>query len=150
MSLLVGLLLVLCVAGAVFVVARGRAAALQTAGPGRRRLNSLPGYHGSYAFLWAIVPALVFLAACGASPAPEFMGATRTDVNLNGRDYTVFQKGERVEVIRLGYARRGEHQEIRATMIELIPRVTGCKLRDSTLEGDSGEMRGSLDCPKQP
>jgi len=76
---------------------------------------------------------LIFLAACGASPAPEFIGATRTDVNLNGRDYTVFQKGERVEVIRLGYARRGDHQEIRATMIELIPRVTGCTLRDSTL-----------------
>jgi hypothetical protein len=90
---------------------------------------------------------LIFLAACGASPAPEFFGATRTDVNLNGRDYTVFQKGERVEVIRLGYARRGEHQEIRATMIELIPRVTGCKLRESTLTGDSGEMRGSVSCP---
>lgn len=90
---------------------------------------------------------LIFLAACGASPAPEFFGAARTDVNLNGRDYTVFQKGERVEVIRLGYATRGEHQEIRATMIELIPRVTGCRLREDTLEGDSGEMRGSLDCP---
>jgi hypothetical protein len=93
---------------------------------------------------------LIFLAACGASPAPEFMGATRTDVNLNGRDYTVFQKGERVEVIRLGYAHRSEHQDIRATMIELIPRVTGCTLRESTLQGDSGEMRGSVNCPKQP
>jgi hypothetical protein len=90
---------------------------------------------------------LLFLAACGASPATEFFGATRTDVTVNSRNYTVFQKGERVEVIRLGYARRGEHQEIRATMIELIPRVTGCKLRESTLIGDSGEMRGSLDCP---
>jgi hypothetical protein len=94
----------------------------------------------------ALVP-LLFLAAC-ASPAPEFMGATRTDVNLDGRDYAVFQKGERVEVIRLGYAKRGAHQDIRATMIELIPRVTGCSLRDSTLQGDSGEMRGSLDCPR--
>ena len=72
---------------------------------------------------------LIFLAACGASPAPEFMGATRTDVNLNGRDYTVFQKGERVEVIRLGYAKRGEHQEIRATTIDAIPRLPRCKLR---------------------
>jgi len=90
---------------------------------------------------------LIFLAACGASPAPEFMGASRTDVTVNGRDYTVFQKGERVEVIRLGYARRGDHQAIRATMIDLIPRVTGCRLRDNTLQGDSGEMRGSLDCP---
>jgi hypothetical protein len=93
----------------------------------------------------ALIP-LMLLAAC-ASPAPEFMGATRTDINVNGRNYTVFQKGERVEVIRLGYAKRGEHQEIRATMIALIPRVTGCKLRDSTLQGDSGEMRGSVSCP---
>lgn len=90
---------------------------------------------------------LMCLAACGASPAVEFMGATRTDVTVAGRNYTVFQKGERVEVIRLGYARRGEHQAIRATMIELIPQVTGCRLRENTLQGDSGEMRGSLDCP---
>jgi hypothetical protein len=86
------------------------------------------------------------LAGC-ASPAPEFIGATRTDVQVGGRDYTVFQKGERVEIIRLGHARRGEHQAIRATMIELVPRVTGCALRERTLQGDSGEMRGSLDCP---
>ncbi|WP_136645162.1 hypothetical protein [Tabrizicola sp. YIM 78059] len=90
---------------------------------------------------------MMFLAACGASPAVEFMGATRTDVTVAGRNYTVFQKGERVEVIRLGHARRGEHQAIRATMIELIPRVTGCRLLEHSLRGDSGEMRGSLDCP---
>lgn len=89
----------------------------------------------------------LLLAAC-VSPAPEFFGATRTEVTVSGRDYVVLQKGERVEVIRLGYAHRGEHQEIRATMIELIPTVTGCTLRESTLTGDSGEMRGSLNCPK--
>jgi hypothetical protein len=93
----------------------------------------------------ALLPILL-LAGC-ASAAPEFMGASRTDVTVDGRTYTVFQKGERVEVIRLGYARRGEHQDIRATMIELIPKVTGCTLRETTLQGDSGEMRGSLDCP---
>ena len=90
---------------------------------------------------------LIFIAGCGASPAPEFMNATRTDITVNGRSYTVFQKGERVEVIRLGYARRSDQQEIRATMIELIPTVTGCKLRENTLQGDSGEMRGTLSCP---
>jgi phosphate transport system permease protein len=63
MSLVVGLLLVLLVAAAAFVVARGRATALRSAGPGRQRLNSLPFYHGAYAFLWAAVPALLFLAA---------------------------------------------------------------------------------------
>ncbi len=89
---------------------------------------------------------LVFLAACGASPAVEFMGATRSDVTREGRNYTVFQKDNRVEVIRLGYATRGEHQAIRAAMIDLIPEVTGCKLVVTSLQGDSGEMRGSLRC----
>jgi len=88
----------------------------------------------------------LLLAGC-VSPAPEFFGAKRTEVTVNNRDYVVLQKNERVEVIRLGYARRGEHQEIRATMIELIPTVTGCTLRDHSLTGDSGEMRGSLICP---
>ncbi len=91
--------------------------------------------------------ALIFLAGCGASAAPEFFGGTRTEVSRDGRSYVVIQKAERVEVIRLGYARRGEHQAIRATMIDLIPEVTGCKLRESSLQGDSGEMRASLNCP---
>jgi len=92
-----------------------------------------------------IITALALLNGC-VSAAPEFIGATRTDITLNGRDYAVYQKGERVSVIRMGYARRGEHQEIRATMIELIPVVTGCALRESTVQGDSGEMRASLSC----
>lgn len=89
---------------------------------------------------------ILLLAAC-ASPAPEFLGATKTEVARDGRSYVVMQKSERVEVIRLGYARRGDHQAIRAAMIELIPEVTGCTLREATLQGDSGEMRGSLNCP---
>lgn len=86
------------------------------------------------------------LAACGAQPAPTMWGAQRTDVTRNGRDYVVFQKGSAVEVIRLGPARKGEHQAIRADMIALIPQVTGCKLRETSLQGDSGEMRGLLTC----
>ncbi len=89
---------------------------------------------------------LIFLTACGASPAPEFFNAKRVDTNLNGRQYTVFYTEKRVEVIRLGYARAAERQEIRADMIRLIPEITGCVLTDSTLKGDSGEMRGSIRC----
>ncbi len=97
---------------------------------------------------WIFLPLCLFLTACGAQPAPQFIGATRTDVTRDGRGYTVFQKDNRVEVIRLGYARPGEHQAIRATMISLIPQVTGCALVESSLQGDSGEMRGRLRCPK--
>lgn len=88
----------------------------------------------------------VSLVGCGAQPAPEFFAAKRADVTRDGRAYTVFHTGKRVEVIRLGYAPRGQHQAIRASMIDLIPEVTGCKLVESTLQGDSGEMRGSIRC----
>jgi phosphate transport system permease protein len=47
---------------AALVVARGRALTLQGAGAGRQRLNSLPAYHGVFAFIWAAVPALLFLS----------------------------------------------------------------------------------------
>ena len=90
----------------------------------------------------------LILAACGAQPAPEFFNATRTDVTRDGRQYTVFQTETRVEVIRLGYASNGDHQQIRAQMIALIPEITGCTLNERSLQGDSGEMRGSIRCPK--
>ena len=92
---------------------------------------------------------IITLAACGAQPAPEFFGAQRVDTSVNGRNYTVFFTDDRVEVIRLGYAVRGEHEGIRADMIGLIPQVTGCKLNETSLKGDSGEMRASIRCPKK-
>ncbi|MBN2629470.1 MAG: hypothetical protein JXR75_02885 [Rhodobacteraceae bacterium] len=91
---------------------------------------------------------MILLTACGAQPAPQFFGANRFDVVRDGRSYTVYQKGDAVEVIRLGHARRGQHQTIRATMIGLIPEVTGCTVIATSLQGDSGEMRGRLRCPK--
>lgn len=93
-----------------------------------------------------VLAPIFLLAACGAQPAPEFFGAQRVDVIRDGRQYTVFHTEKRVEVIRLGYARGGQHQAIRAEMIALIPEVTGCKLIESSLQGDSGEMRGSIRC----
>ena len=90
------------------------------------------------------------LAACASpAPAPEFMGAQRIDTEMNGRKYTVFFTEKRAQIIRLGYAKRGEHAGIRAEMIALIPEVTGCRLSEYSLKGDSGEMRGSILCPKK-
>lgn len=89
---------------------------------------------------------LLLLAACGAQPTPTMFGATRTDVTREGRQYAVFQKDRRIEVIRLGYARRGEHQGIRATMIEVVETTTGCAIIPTSLQGDSGEMRGFVTC----
>lgn len=88
---------------------------------------------------------LLLLAGC-ASPAPEFFGAKQVDVMRDGRNYTVYHTDSRVEVIRHGPARRGEHRAIRAQMVALVPDVTGCTLAEGTLQGDSGEMRGTIRC----
>ncbi|MGL5012246.1 MAG: hypothetical protein ACRC6I_20455 [Paracoccaceae bacterium] len=88
----------------------------------------------------------LFLAACGAQPTPVMFGAERTEVSRDGRSYVVFVKDNRVEVIRLGYAVRGEHAGIRATMLALVPEVTGCRLNEGSVQGDSGEMRGTIRC----
>lgn len=89
---------------------------------------------------------LLLLAACSAQPTPAMFGVTWTDVVRDGRHYVIHQRGNQVEIIRLGYAKLGEHQAIRATMIGLITEVTGCLLAERTLQGDSGEMRGRVFC----
>jgi hypothetical protein len=88
---------------------------------------------------------LLLLTGCD-SPTPLMRGAERHEVVRNGREYVVYQTEDSVEVIRLGYARRGEHMGIRADMLDMIPIVTGCRLDESSVRGDSGEIRGRLRC----
>jgi len=76
--------------------------------------------------------------------------AERFEASRDGRDYIVYLKGNRVEVIRLGYARNGEHAAIRETMHALIAEVTGCRPVEASLRGDSGELRGRIACPGPP
>lgn len=89
---------------------------------------------------------LPLVAGCGASPSPMMFGAARSDAIRDGRHYVLFRKDDRVEVIRLGHARRGGHQAIRETMVALMGELTGCRIRDGTLQGDSGEMRARIAC----
>ena len=96
-------------------------------------------------WLWIIGLSAVLLG-CGAQPHPSMFGAESFNAQRNGREYVLYKKAERVEIIRLGYARAGEHQAIRAQMIALIPELTGCRLQEASLTGDSGEMRGRVKC----
>jgi len=60
MSLTFIIFLVLGLGFVAWLSAKARAAAF--AGPDRERPHSLPGYHGWYVALWAVVPALIFVA----------------------------------------------------------------------------------------
>jgi hypothetical protein len=90
--------------------------------------------------------ALLLLTACASSPMPGMAGATKAEVTANGRNYTLWFTESRVEVVRHGWASPGAHQQIRADMIALIPQITGCKLNEASLTGDSGEMRATIRC----
>lgn len=87
------------------------------------------------------------LAGCD-SPAPQMWGGQELRVTREGRQYAVHLKGDRVEVIRFGWAARADQPAIRDQMVALIPQVTGCIADPRTLQGDSGEMRARLRCPR--
>jgi phosphate transport system permease protein len=58
------LFLILALGGVSWLAGRARAAGFAIGGPDRR--HSLPTYHGWYVALWAVVPALLFLAVWGS------------------------------------------------------------------------------------
>ena len=98
-----------------------------------------------------LVPALLFLlAACGAQPAPQFFGATRSEITLEGIDFVVFRKEDRAEVIRMGYLTLAERAPVPRLMEEAVRRTTGCTPVPGSmvtgLPGDTGEARFRLDC----
>jgi hypothetical protein len=95
------------------------------------------------------VPILLLLAAC-ASPAPEFFGASRHEVTMGGIRFVVLQKGERAEVVRLGYLTRAERVPVAGLMVEAAEAATGCKVKPGSITtgmpGDTGEARMALTC----
>ena len=93
---------------------------------------------------------LVALTACGASPAPQFFGATRTEVTRGGISFVVFQKGNAAEVVRLGYLTRSQRAPVPQLMAEAAANATACRVIAGSiatgLPGDTGEARFDLDC----
>lgn len=89
------------------------------------------------------------LAAC-ASPAPEFFGATRSEVTLAGIDFVVFHTPDRAEVVRMGYLSRSARAGVPALMVQAAEQATGCKVRPNSVKtlipGDTGEARMTLTC----
>ena len=63
-----------------------------------------------------------------------------------GYEMTLWRAGDRVEVIRHGYAPRADQPRLRPAMAHAIPGLTGCAISPGSLEGDSGVLRARLDC----
>ncbi|HEY0274852.1 MAG TPA: hypothetical protein VGC31_02085, partial [Paenirhodobacter sp.] len=96
----------------------------------------------------------LILAGCGASPAPQFFGAERHEITLEGYRFVVFEKDDSAEVIRLGYLTPRQRDPVPALMVEAAKKTTGCKVlgprkgigRSPSLPGDTGEARFELKC----
>ena len=97
-----------------------------------------------------LCPLLLCLAAC-ASPDRAYWGAEETPITIENREYRVYHRpGEarpRVQVIRMGYARRPEHVAILGAMRVAAETVTGCAMIEGSAEGDSGVMNFRMRCP---
>lgn len=100
-----------------------------------------------HTMLVTLLLAAQLLTGC-ASPAPEFMGAQEMRLTRNGRDFAVFRQGNRAEAIRLGYAALSERKGMVATLISVMAEATGCTPIPGTVEGDTGEIRARLRCPR--
>ncbi|MCV2868367.1 hypothetical protein OEW28_06965 [Defluviimonas sp. WL0002] len=69
---------------------------------------------------------------------------------MEGIDFAVFRKGNRAEVVRLGYLGRSERDPVPRLMEQAIALTTGCKpapgSKETGVPGDTGEARFTLDC----
>ena len=90
----------------------------------------------------------VLLAACTASPAPTQFGSTAQTTTVAGRSFTVLRDENRVQVIRHGWASPREQQAIPEQMLLAVAQATGCKPIADSFQGDSGERRGRITCPR--
>jgi len=96
-----------------------------------------------------LIPLLALLAAC-ASPDRAFWGADPVEQVIDGRRCVVYARTDvprpRVQVIRMGYARRVEQPAIVEAMQQAAEQVTGCGLVAGSQRGDSGVMTARLAC----
>lgn len=91
------------------------------------------------------MPFALLIAAC-ASPAPEFIGADQTRLELGGVRFAVFQRGNRAEAIRLDRIPAARHREMPVLLVQAMEQATGCTVIRPSLAGDTAEIRATLRC----
>ncbi|GAB4259284.1 MAG: hypothetical protein Kow0013_01790 [Pararhodobacter sp.] len=94
---------------------------------------------------------MLILSVVGcASPDRTFWGVDPVEVVIDERRYVVYAQTDarrpRVQVIRMGYARRAEHVAILQAMRQAAVQVSGCALVEGSVQGDSGVLTARLDC----
>lgn len=93
---------------------------------------------------------LSFLALCVLlgcdSPSPGMSRGAQSEVFIDGTRFTVWRQDDKVEVIRHGFARRGDQSRLKDLMAQAAQTASGCPLRAHSIEGDTGVLRARLVC----
>jgi phosphate transport system permease protein len=92
------LFLILALGGIAWLAGRARAATFAIGGSDRR--HSLPTYHGWYVALWAVMPALLFLAAWSAVLPGLVNGATLADPAAAALPASAMERGAILAEVR--------------------------------------------------
>lgn len=96
-----------------------------------------------------IAPTILALAAglagC-ASPSPQMMSGERHEIVIAGSAFTVFRKGDDVEVYRTSPEMVPSRSEVLAKAEQAIRLATGCAVEHGSLVGDAALMKARLSC----
>ena len=90
-----------------------------------------------------LLPAL--LAAC-ASPSPQMMRGERLQTVVDGSRFTLYRKGDAVEIYRTSPEMLPRLSEVMAKAEIAVTRTTGCAVKSGSLRGDAALMTAQLDC----
>ncbi|MGR3436567.1 MAG: hypothetical protein ACU0CO_17045 [Shimia sp.] len=86
---------------------------------------------------------VLVLAGCN-TPAPGFHGAEPVAVDVGGRSYLVYRRGDAVQAVRT--SRDGAFQGGGAAMLAAMERGTGCRVAPASLRGDTVVAHGVAEC----
>jgi hypothetical protein len=95
---------------------------------------------------WYWFLALSFLGGCD-SQSMEFMAARSENVVIGGMNFGVHWTDKATEVYRTGMIARRQWDDVPANALLAIETVTGCKVKEGSMEGDAALMKAKLTCP---
>lgn len=92
-----------------------------------------------------LIVILLCLSAC-TSPSPEFRAANSKSVSIGGDEITVFVVPGKAQAIRTNYRNRKQRVDAVFRLVQAIETVTNCKVKRSSIKGDSVLITASLNC----
>lgn len=101
-------------------------------------------------FKLPVLPGLALCLALGVagcdSPSPRMMSGERQAVVIDGTAFTVYRRGDAVEVYRTTPEFMPRRSVVFARAEQAVRKATGCAVAEGSLIGDAALMKAALNC----